>query len=1131
MYKIFAAIKCGRQSRHYSKLLHIMRLSYLLCLCSFMQVSAASIAQKISLDKDNASLKETLFDIRHQSGYSIFYDADLISNAKNISIHIKNASLNEVLKVCFADQPFNYVIDKKTILITPKKVFPETAVAVTISGKIIDEKGLPIPGATVKVKNGTAATVTDIKGEYKITVPDEDAVLVFSFIGYISQELSAKAANHASITMVVENAKLDEVVVIGYGTQKVKDVTGSIVHIDATQHQNEHPVSIYDQLRANVPGLNIGQDVSASRGAPSVQIRGQNSLSASTNPLIILDGAVYSGGLSSINPEDIQSIDVLKDGSSAAIYGANSASGVIAITTKKGTTDKPVINVNATVGVAEMENNEHFYAGQDFLNFRVDVENSLHNATAATKPYQYNDPTTLPSSITTAQWLAYDASTGDPTQVWLRRIGFQPLEITNYLAGNETNWYNLSFQKGLQQDYTLSVSGKGNNLSYYYSGDYQKNLGIIPGNQFGVYRTRVNLDAKITNFLSVGMYTLFGVKDQGGVPLDWADLAKTSPYGSLYNVAGTDYSYQPVGNANEGVNQLGVQRYNTRVNMTYTLNSTLFGEITLPYGIKLRSNFTPNFIFANTFTDQSSAWPDYSSENGAASREESTTYQWQLDNLLTWNRGFKLHHFNVLLGQNASKFQSWDNTLSNSLFSPNDALGYNNIGAGTAPIVGSNDNYYTSAAYFGRLNYDYDHRYLLTATLRRDGNSAFGQSNPFGNFPSIGLGWVFTQEKFIKKDWLDYGKLRLTYSQNGNSNIGAFSALAKVGGGSVLNVTPGGTVITTSELYTNQLPNTGLQWEKTASLNGGIDFSLFRGILSGSVEAYFAKTTNLLANRTVPDVTGFNSIEANLGQVNNKGIEIALNSRNIDHENLQWTTSASFSLNRNSIVHLYGNYVNGIEQNDISNKWFIGQNIHTVWDYKVQGVYQNTDVAAAAKYGKQPGDFSLQDVNGDGVYTNADKQFLGNTTPTFRWTLGNQFTIRKDFTLSFLLYSNWGQLGQFDQAKNSATLIDRVNFEKEPYWTSTNATTTWARLQSNDAGVTYDIWRDASFIRLDNVAIGYTVPKKYLSKFSIRSLKLFATVKNPLVWSPNHDWTKYDWDPETTTPTPRTYTIGLNVTL
>lgn len=1141
MYKIYTKFSCWPQ-RHIAKILLTMKLTIVLLILTMMQVSAKTFAQKLTLKQKGLTLKQVFKEIKKQTGYDVLYPARQLNDNQKIDADFSDATLEDVMKKCLQQSALVYIFFEKTIVIKDEKPILNTpAVALLLpiiaSGKVTDETGAPLPGATIRVKGGMQATVADVNGLFSLPDVAENSILQVSFIGYVTQEVKASAS--LAIKLSVQPGDLNEVVVVGYGTQKRKDVTGSISSVDATKLENEHPASVFDLLRANVPGLNITEDVSAGRGGSSMQIRGKNSLNAGTSPLIVLDGAIYVGALSSINPEDIKTIDVLKDGSAAAIYGANSASGVIAITTKKGTTAKPIVTVNATTGLATMEINQPYYSGQGFLNYRQDVEASLHAATLAKTPGEYNNPSALPPGVTTAQWLAYDASSGDPTQVWLRRLGLQPLEITNYLAGNSTNWYNLAFQNGLQQDYTISVSGKGKDVSYYWSGDYQNNKGIIPGDQFNVLRTRINLEAKITKFLTIGMNTVFDVKDKGGTPLDWSTLLTQPPYASLYNQAGTDYSYQPVGNGNTFVNPLGTQKYDTKVNMTYSLNSSLYAQLTLPLGIQFRSTFTPNFSFYNYFEHRSSEWPDYAGTNGYASRQESTTYQWQLDNILTWDKTINnMHHFNVVVGQNASKYQYWNNTLSNTLFSPNDDLGYHNIGSGTAPNIASDDQYSTAAAYFGRLSYSYDDRYLLNATIRRDGSSAFGQANPWGVFPSIGLGWAFTREKFVKLNWLDYGKLRLTYSINGNSNIDRYVALARVYAGQVLNVNPAGAVVTTSELYANQLPNEDLQWERTASLNAGLDFVLFKGVLTGSIDAYYNKTTNLLASRSLPDVTGFASVEANLGQVNNKGFEIALNSKNINNRNFIWTTNVGFSLNRNKIVHLYGNMVDVLDANgkvigqkeadDVNNHWFIGHDIASVWDYKVLGVYQNDQASAAAKYKKQPGDFNLLDANGDGVYTNDDKQFLGTTTPNFTWTMRNEFTIDKDFTFSFMIYSDWGQLAKYDQAKNSSTYIERFNFMVQPYWTPTNPSNDYARLQSNDAGTTFDVWRKSSFIRLDNVSLGYTLPKRFLSKFSIQNMKLFASVKNPMIWSPT--WKNY-WDPQTQVPTPRTYTLGLNVTL
>ena len=339
------------------------------------------------------------------------------------------------------------------------------------------------------------------------------------------------------------------------------------------------------------------------------------------------------------------------------------------------------------------------------------------------------------------------------------------------------------------------------------------------------------------------------------------------------------------------------------------------------------------------------------------------------------------------------------------------------------------------------------------------------------------------------------------------------------------------------ELWVGNMQNPGLQWEKTAAYDIGLDFGMFNNVLSGTIEAYKGKTTNLLVNRSLPDLTGFANIETNLGQIDNKGLEITLNTHNISHPNFSWNTSFNFSLNRNKIVHLYGTMVNITdssgkiigqkEASDIRNHWFIGHAIHSIWDAKATGIYQTDEAAEAAKYGKKPGDFKVQDVNGDGKITDADRQFLGYSTPRFRWTLYNDFTFYKNFDLSVMIYSYWGQMGTFNRAKNDYSFPDRVNSYVYPYWTPENPENSFARLYSSDGGASYSVYRKKSFIRLDNVALGYTFPNRLLHKASIQALKVYFTVKNAGFYAPDWD----NWDPENGGPTPRTFVLGLNMTL
>jgi hypothetical protein len=483
--------------------------------------------------------------------------------------------------------------------------------------------------------------------------------------------------------------------------------------------------------------------------------------------------------------------------------------------------------------------------------------------------------------------------------------------------------------------------------------------------------------------------------------------------------------------------------------------------------------------------------------------------------------------------------------MQTNQFDPTDVLGYHNMQAGLNPANTSNDEYSTGNALMGRLFYSYHDRYMLTLSYRRDGYSAFGQKYPWANSPSAAIGWVFTEEPFFKSGWLDYGKLRLSYGVNGNRDIGRYSALSDLTTGHYLEVNPDGSPQLVSDLYVERMRNEGLRWEQTSAFNIGLDFSMFHDVVSGTIETYKGKTTDLLVDRSLPDMTGFADIQTNLGEVDNKGLEVTINTRNITHPDFSWRTTFNFSLNRNEIVHLYGNMVDITdstgkvtgrkEADDIANKWFIGHPIGAIWDIKVQGVYQSDQADMAAKYGQSPGDFRLQDVNGDGKYTNADREFLGYSKPRFRWTLRNDFTFFKNFNLSTLIYSYWGYMASFNQAKNRGGFPDRTNGYVYPHWTPSHPENTFARIYSSDGGASYSVYRKRNFIRLDNVALAYTFPDRLLHRASIQALRVYFSVKNALLYAP--DWTLWDpeWDtdndPKIPGPTPRTFTLGVNLTL
>ena len=1004
-----------------------------------------------------------------------------------------------------------------------------------------------VQSVSVTVKGTTKGVSTDANGHYTLSGISPTATLVFSAIGFNDLTVEVKGQTVIDIRLSAsEAATLDQVVVIGYGTAKKKDLTGAVSSVNVAKLQNENPTSVQDALRANVPGLTVGVSSSAKPGG-ALQIRGTNSLNAGTSPLIVLDGVIYYGALSDINPQDIANVDVLKDASAAAVYGAKSASGVIMITTKKGKPGKPTINFNSNIALATMSVNQPVHQGEDFINWRTDVENSIHGFNE--KPYQYNDPRTLPSNISIDDWLAYDASGGDPVDVWLNRLNFKPIEVKDYKLGQVTNWYDMMFHNALQQNYTLSVSGASDKFSYYWSGGYLKNDGIIVGDRYSTIQSRLKLEAEVTKFLTIGVNTQFADRDESSVPLNWNLIVNNSPYGSMYNDDSSDYRYSPQDDPGGGSrNPLIARKYTNRMTKYYTLNTIAYAKVKLPFGINYTVNFTPQFEFYNFFNGNSSGNPDYTLIGGQAERNNHNIYQWQLDNILSWNKTFNNdHHIEVTLLANAEKYQYWSNDMVGTNFNPSDVLSYHNMGAAINQTISSDDEYSTGAAYMARIFYSYKDRYLLTLSMRQDGYSAFGQKYPWARFPAAALGWIFTQEKFMKVNWLNYGKLRVSYGINGNRDIGRYSALSNLSTGKYLVVNPDGTTNVVSQLYVTQMANADLKWERTGAFDIGLDFSLFNNILSGTVDVYKGQTKNLLVNRSLPDVVGFASVQTNLGEVDNKGLEFSLTSNNISRRNFRWTTSFNFSLNRNKIVHLYGNMIdvkdaNGnvtgqVEASDISNRWFIGQPIDAVWDIRVLGVYGNDEKDQSAVHGQSPGDFKLEDVNGDGKYTNDDRQFLGFSKPRYQWTLRNNITFLKNFDLSVLIYSSWGYMSSFNQAKNRDGFPDRTNAYVYPYWTPEKPTNDYARIFSSDGGASYNVYRNRNFIRLDNVALAYTLPKSLVEKAKIQDLRFYFSVKNAAVYAP--DWKYWDpeWDagtndqPKYPGPTPRTFTLGFNLTL
>ena len=1006
-----------------------------------------------------------------------------------------------------------------------------------VSGMIKDASGDPLIGVNVTVKgDATLGTISDMDGEYSLKIPREKVTMVFSFIGYKTLEKSIDAnTTKLDISLSEDTELLDEVIVVGYGTMKKKDVTGSVSHIGKEVMETKVATNAVDFLKGNIAGVNISVDNNASGGG-SIEIRGPASLKASTSPLIVLDGNIYYGNISDINPNDIESMDVLKDASSTAVYGSKGSAGVIMINTKRGQTEKPVINLSARIGVATLLDIPELPTPEQYIQRRADYWKTLDYF----KPSEnqkgvgyYDNPENLPEGITKEQWAAYDPSfSGDYTETWLTRLQLSNVEIQNYKLGRTVDWRDHVYRSGLRQDYNMSISGKSSRTNYYASLGYTNNEGYKVGDSFQTVRARINLDTDITKWLKIGIAAQFADRGNKDIVADTGNADGMSPYASMYEEDGSIKKY-PTDDARI-INPLLTHSVDKKFYKTQTLNSTIYGRITLPYGFSYQTNFNVRYGWRKQYYYKSDERPSIS-KGGEASRDEYSDYEWLVDNMLKWNYTIAgIHNIDVTFVYSAEKYQFWNTNASNEGFIPSGVLGFHNLHAGINPVLKTNDEIQTGNALLGRLNYSLMDRYLLTASVRRDGFSAFGIENPYGIYPAFALGWRMSEESFIKKlKVVDNLKLRLSWGENGNRDIGRYAALSK------LNVTDA--IIdgkNVKGVWTDNLSNIKLKWERTRATNLGLDFGLFNGRLSGILDMYYNKTSDLIVNRSLPTITGYGSVIANLGQVDNKGLELTLTSVNLSiPKKVHWTTTFIYSTNKNTIKHLYGkmvdvkdeagNVIGQREDDDVQNGWYIGHGIKDIYYYKWTGIWQLGEEEEAKKYGKQPGDPKLLDLDNDGKITEKDKVWLGSRTPRYRMSLRSDLNLFNCLDFSFVLRGEFNYLGEDNLRRNEDNrFFDRSNSIMTEYWTPWSPNNEYARLGANCGNPSVLIFKKRDFVRLQNVSLAYTFPKTLLKKFAIENLKVSLNVDNAFVL------TKWDYyDPENMGTCPRLWTLGVNVTL
>lgn len=1059
----------------------------------------------------------------------------------------------------------------------------------SVTGTVRDGiTGETLIGVSISVKGATMGTITNIDGTYSLNVSPK-AILVISYLGYVPQEIAVNNQSVINVSLYEDSKALDEVVVVGYGTMRKKDLTGSITQIRPDKLADENPKTVQDILRGT-PGLQVGYDASA-KGGGSMQLRGQRSVyteGGHNDPLIIVDNMPFYGELSEINPDDIGQIDVLKDASAAAIYGSKAATGVIIITTKKGKQGKPVVNFSANIGVTTKSAYKEVYSPEGYIKYREDWQKKdsygtnpitgVYSEYGAAKwnedkkewifnvpaGYYDNAANLGKYGVSLDQWRAYSTNAADESDasIYGRRLGLEGGVLDDYLAGNTFDWYDHTFRTGFNQDYNVSVSGASDKMNYYLSLGYMSNEGAVNYNDYETVRSNLKVEGKINKWLEVGANVNFQNRTDGDLTPNlkedyWEpNQIFNSPYSHYRNEDGSLAQY-PMGDQHyRGVNYDFDRQY-LDLEKGYTVLNSIFNvKVKLPFNITYSFNASPRFQWFYDRYFMSADLPNSSPTSRGVNREQTKRFDWSLNNTITWDQTFnKKHHVILTLVQEAEERRSWQDKIEARNIQPSDALGFHNTGNATLEnsSFSSYDSHETADGLLARTFYSYDDRYMLTASFRRDGYSAFGSNNPYAYFPSIAAGWTFTNESFFKWEPMSTGKLRLSWGKNGNRSLkDPYLYLANLtGGGKFGYITSSGSMDETRFLFIDRMANPNLKWEKTAAMNLGLDFGFLNDRITGTLEYYSMKTEDMIMFQNLPDFTGFEKIITNLGEVQNKGFEFSINSQNIKTKDFEWNTSFSLSYNKNEIKHLYyenedilddnGNVIGSKERDDVANKWFIGQPISTIWNYRVTGIWQADEEAEAARYGQRPGDpkvannYTADDkVNDDGtitpVYNDKDKEFLGQTAPPINWQLRNNFTF-KNWDFSFNIYSYMGHKslsGYYLNGDNGGSRITyNFNALKKEYWTPESPTNKYARLDAKaPTGASADKLYDRSFIRLENITLGYTVPKTLTKKWDMEKVKVFGSIRNVAVW-------KKDWeygDPETSGLATRIFSLGLNVT-
>jgi TonB-linked SusC/RagA family outer membrane protein len=948
----------------------------------------------------------------------------------------------------------------------------------TITGRVTDG-GNPISGATVWVKGTSNGTTTNSNGEYSITVA-KGAVLVISNVGFTEKEITVGDNNQINVELVNAAASMSEVIVVGYGTQKKVDVTGAVSRVNLEAMGNAPNTNIGQFLQGTVPGLNVGIGTSAG-ATPPISIRGQVTLQGNQNVLIIVDGIQYNGSLSSINPDDIASIDVLKDASSTAVYGAQGANGVILITSRKGrysqksriaysgayTTQKPTVDLRPLNRAEYLEQFKDAFYTQAFTGPDYTTPNPAFNVAAVM----------------------------DPTMVNAARTEVLP---------NDFDWWNEGTNTGSIMEHNLSFSGGGDKVSYLLSGGLVNQKNFIINDNFKRKSIRVNLEAKPYAFWRIGLVSSGSFVDQDGAEPSIGNLIIASPVLVPYDANGNVIPFPTNTVVPNPFNTYYVEDYDRH--QYYFAN--VYSDLDIPFikGLNYRINFGQNarddqHYFASRFDG---------GLTGRAYKEHQKYYDYTFDNILSYKKTFGRHDITATALYGAIE-RKYTRTFAEGIGFARLNLSYNDLGSATTKNLTTNANSEALNYQMGRINYKYNDKYLVTATIRRDGFSGFARNYKYATFPTVALGWIISSERFMQNvNVVNFLKLRAGYGTTGTLTT-QYRSLSRV----LTNASyVYGDISTTSfGQQVSTLENPNLKWERTKGINLGVDFSLLNNRLTGNLEYYNTNTQDLLFDVSIPSVTGFLQIASNIGKINNQGFEAGLTYQVFNNRNFKWSSSFNFWANTNKIKSLTGVDANGdgIEDDLVSSGLFIGRSIQTIFDYQADGIYQLADTRLP---GFQAGSYRVVDLDKSNTITAADRMFIGRQEPAYRFSWFNSWSY-KNFTLTAFINSIQG--GKDGYLGNNMRIYFRDDnavrnneLNGTDFWSPRNPNGKYPRIvNGNHSTVEPNLYESRSFIRLQDVSLSYTFSPKILEKIKAQAISVYISGKNLVTWT---DWE--GWDPE-----------------